>query len=127
MLVTSIRNISKTHFDRGGVHEAGLVGVFLWEQPSSTSFNGWPRISLRSWGCIMSGTSLLDPTTFMKPIIHPVMDEKYIWVPEGEDYAGVCDRHMYLRHEEIFSARGLEMLHDMFHAVSPYYVHVPHI
>jgi hypothetical protein len=46
---------------------------------------------------------------------HPVMDDKYIWVPEGEDYKGVCDRHMYLRHEEVFPA--LDMLHDMFHAV----------
>jgi hypothetical protein len=46
------------------------------------------------------------------------MDDKYIWVPEGEDYSGLCDRHMYLRHEEVFPA--LDMLHNMFHSVSAF-------
>jgi len=44
---------------------------------------------------------------------HPVVDDNYIWVPDGEDWGGITDRHMSIPQKHILVA--LDVMHDIIH------------
>jgi hypothetical protein len=35
---------------------------------------------------------------------HPLLDDKFEWIPTGEDYGGICDRHLVIRKENVVKA-----------------------
>ena len=35
---------------------------------------------------------------------HPVLDDKFEWIPTGEDYGGICDRHLIVRKKNVVKA-----------------------
>ena len=35
---------------------------------------------------------------------HPVLDNRWNWIPEGEDYMGICDRHLIVNAESVLKA-----------------------
>jgi len=90
----------------GGIHPQKTVAAILY-------FNRWVLLqNIRSQGLLNHyDRFVVTRSDFVYTCPHPrlkLLDPDYIWIPEGEDYGGFCDRHIVLSGSDI--ENGLNLL-----------------
>ncbi len=75
--------------------ERGMAGGIDNHTGSGAIVSGLKDVILRNYSEILEKYEYIIHTRFdqMYTDIHPVFAGDNIWIPEGEDYFGVCDRH----------------------------------